>query len=197
MQNIFYYLFFFFIFIASILIIQHMQKKKQSITTQAMTLDQREEAKTFILKVAHTSWQLEQPFEQFAKDIIQSGEMSDLDNLQNDFFNNNGTFLVLMQGNKIIGTGGIKHIDKSISKLKHLFIHTDYQGRGLGTALLKKLITFAKNQGYKKVTLDVWQAEKQPVAMHLYEKFGFYRINSSSNNQSGKVIMEKKLNESD
>jgi putative acetyltransferase len=51
-------------------------------------------------------------------------------------------------------------------------VHDDFQGRGVGSALLATMIDLADNWlGLRRLELEVW-TDNAP-AVHLYEKFGF------------------------
>jgi L-phenylalanine/L-methionine N-acetyltransferase len=51
-------------------------------------------------------------------------------------------------------------------------VHDDFQGRGIGTALMRAMIDVADNWlGLRRIELEVW-ADNAP-AIHLYKKFGF------------------------
>ena len=51
-------------------------------------------------------------------------------------------------------------------------VHDDFQGRGIGTALMAAMIDLADNWlGLRRIELEVW-ADNEP-AIHLYKKFGF------------------------
>jgi putative acetyltransferase len=51
-------------------------------------------------------------------------------------------------------------------------VHDDYQGRGVGTALMAAMVDLADNWlGLRRIELQVW-TDNAP-AIHLYEKFGF------------------------
>jgi ribosomal-protein-alanine N-acetyltransferase len=52
-----------------------------------------------------------------------------------------------------------------------LAVHPDYQGQGLGQALLISLLTAAYENGLERATLEVRAANKP--ALSLYQKFGF------------------------
>ncbi|MGG1639649.1 GNAT family N-acetyltransferase [Paenibacillus sp. FSL K6-3182] len=53
--------------------------------------------------------------------------------------------------------------------LEHFYIHPNYQGRGIGSQVLKKLLEQNDVKG-KRITLNVLQGSS---ARHLYERFGF------------------------
>lgn len=63
------------------------------------------------------------------------------------------------------------------SRLRHfarlgLYVHADYWGRGIGTALLGQALSLADNWlNLHRIELDVYT--DNPAAIHLYEKFGF------------------------
>lgn len=51
-------------------------------------------------------------------------------------------------------------------------VHDDFQGQGVGNALMRALMELADNwYGLRRVELTVWTDNK--AAVHLYEKFGF------------------------
>jgi L-phenylalanine/L-methionine N-acetyltransferase len=51
-------------------------------------------------------------------------------------------------------------------------VHDDYQGRGVGSALMAAMVDLADNWlGLRRIELEVW-ADNEP-AIHLYKKFGF------------------------
>lgn len=50
-------------------------------------------------------------------------------------------------------------------------------GRGVGSALLQKIIEYAKTHGIELVSLEVRSDNKR--AIHVYEKFDFRKIGTS------------------
>ena len=83
-------------------------------------------------------------------------------------------YFVVMKNSKIIGCIGFN--GNTASKTKHygtigISVLKEYWGRGIATALLEKLISWAKEKGIKKINLDVFENNER--AIKLYEKFGF------------------------
>lgn len=79
-------------------------------------------------------------------------------------------YYVLLVDRKVIGSGGINFAgNKTIGKISWDIIHPDYQGKSLGTKLLKYRIDILKAiPGIKKITVRTSQ-----VAYKFYEKQGF------------------------
>jgi putative acetyltransferase len=51
-------------------------------------------------------------------------------------------------------------------------VHDDFQGRGVGTALMRAMLELADNWlGLRRIELEVWA--DNAAAIHVYEKFGF------------------------
>src|ERR1051326_3823880 len=51
-------------------------------------------------------------------------------------------------------------------------VHDDYQGRGVGSALMAAMLDLADNWlGLRRIELEVWADNAR--AIHVYEKFGF------------------------
>ncbi|HEX5502414.1 MAG TPA: GNAT family N-acetyltransferase [Thermomicrobiales bacterium] len=78
---------------------------------------------------------------------------------------------------RVVGTLGLHQ--ESNPRRRHsgsigMAVHDDYQGRGVGTALLAAAVDLADNWlGLRRLELTVF-ADNAP-AVHLYEKFGFAR----------------------
>lgn len=62
----------------------------------------------------------------------------------------------------------------------YIAVHPDYQGKGVGRALITHLITWGKQQNYKKVSLRVLALNKAAIA--------FYHSNGFS--EQGRLINE-------
>lgn len=50
-------------------------------------------------------------------------------------------------------------------------IHDNFRGKGLGKAIIEKLIQISRERGYCKLTLEV--REDNPAALSVYKSFGF------------------------
>jgi len=82
------------------------------------------------------------------------------------------TYFVAKEGPRIIGVMGcsLKH---GTCLLMHMVVDERYRKRGIGSALTKKAVDYARENGAIKVWLDTTPRLKE--AMALYEKHGFVR----------------------
>ncbi len=71
-------------------------------------------------------------------------------------------------------------IKKKLCRLDFLSVIKMYQRKGIGSLLMRKIISIAKNKKYKKIKLTVWS--KNFSAIGLYNKFGFYVISIKKRN---------------
>src|SRR6056297_1795394 len=71
---------------------------------------------------------------------------SDLKDIEKEYFDNNGTFLIMENDNhEIIATGAIKEIKKSIFKIRKMYVHKSQRKKGFGKEILIHLLSFAKD----------------------------------------------------
>ena len=76
---------------------------------------------------------------------------------------------------KIIGAVWVRimndygHIDNTTPSLA-MSVFKEYRGLGVGTALLKELISLLKSKGYSRISLSV---QKDNYAVKMYQKIGF------------------------
>lgn len=113
------------------------------------------------------------------KDIINQ---PDLQVYVKDFGKNKGDLCLVAQvGDKIVGAVWVRimndygHIDNetpsfAISLLKK------YRNYGIGTELMKQMLTKLKLEGYKQVSLSV---QKMNYAVRMYRKIGFEIIDEN------------------
>jgi putative acetyltransferase len=145
------------------------------------------DAKKVILTVGRKLYQWEETIEEIQERFDRQGELSDIDNFQSHYFENNGLFLVLTDDNQVIGTGAVRRLDENVCELKRLWLLEPYQGKGIGYRVLQKLIKFAQEKGYKKILLETDHEQKR--AIQFYRKVGF-QSTDKYNDRNSDVYME-------
>lgn len=108
--------------------------------------------------------------------FYRSHQNKDYDDIDTYYFNNRGTFLIVTDNEKVIGTGAIKFLDDDSCELKRFYLAKEYRRNGLGTSLLDQLTSCARALKYKKIRLEVYSPTKQKAAVSFYQKCGFYEI---------------------
>lgn len=79
--------------------------------------------------------------------------------------------IVVYEGCRAIGGGAIRRYDDENIELKRVFVHTEYQGQGIGSKLVSLLIEWAKELGYKRMILETGELLAESCA--VYKKLGF------------------------
>ncbi|MEP0782010.1 GNAT family N-acetyltransferase [Microcoleus sp. ZQ-A2] len=118
--------------------------------------------------------------------------MSDIDDVYSHYLDKGGTFLVLLDQERVVGSGAIRRLNDDICELKRMWFLKEYRGRGLAKNMVQLLLDFARNAGYKKVRLDLFDEQKQAQALEFYKRIGFYAI-APYNDSFCTVFMEKDL----
>jgi ribosomal protein S18 acetylase RimI-like enzyme len=95
---------------------------------------------------------------------------SDITNIPTTYSGNGGFWLALT-GNQLIGTIGLLDLGGGKAKLKRLFVHSTYHGKGVGPALLHHALDHALRHQFKKVSLNTYPNMKR--AQSFYLKHGF------------------------
>ena len=72
------------------------------------------------------------------------------------------------------GGGAIRAYDETTMELKRVFVRPEYQGKGVGSALVSGLIEWAKELGYKRMILETGALLAE--SCHVYTKLGFGQI---------------------
>ena len=145
-------------------------------------------AKRVVYRVAHAIFNDPRPLEESIAYFEAQHELKDMDDIQASYFENGGTFLVMTDNDEIICTGAIRQLEGDICELKRLWLLTEYHGQGLGYRMLQACLTFARDQGYKRIRLET-DPIAQSRALEFYKKLGFYEI-ASYTERGDEVAME-------
>lgn len=82
-----------------------------------------------------------------------------------------GRLLLALYDGQAAGCVALREIDEQSCEMKRMFVHTQFQGKGVGRALANKLIYEAREIGYRSMWLDT--SFRQIEAQKLYKSIGF------------------------
>lgn len=102
-------------------------------------------------------------------------------------------FLAAKEGDDYIGCGAIRIREKHYAEIKRMYVKPHARSKCVGYRILSNLQTIARQLGYKTLRLET--ATKQPAAIKLYEKFGFYKVSAFGEYKPNgdSVFYEKKI----
>jgi ribosomal protein S18 acetylase RimI-like enzyme len=115
----------------------------------------------------------------------------DLHDIQNEYLNKNGEFLVGVLNNKIVGMGALRKKTDKIGEIKLMRVHPDYQRRGYGQLILDKLEAKARQFGYLILCLDT--TTKQVPAQNFYKRNGYHETHRAVISYMETIFFEKHL----
>lgn len=79
--------------------------------------------------------------------------------------------VVYYSHNEAVGCGAFKEFDSNTVEIKRMFVHPDYRGKGIASAVLKELETWANESDYTNCVLET--GKNNPEAFALYQKSGY------------------------
>lgn len=108
--------------------------------------------------------------------ITVESEETFLRNVKRD---EHSVYYLAWKGGEIVGDASLNSFPRRMSHRAEFGVSVAKSewGRGVGSALLQKIIKYAKTHGIELVSLEVRSDNKR--AIHVYEKFGFRKIGTS------------------
>lgn len=96
----------------------------------------------------------------------------DLDDLTGWYPPPRGVFEVLEDdAGRILGCGGVRPLSDACCELRKMYFLPELRGKGVGSAFLHRLVSFAKEAGFKRMELET--ASVLQAAIALYQRRGF------------------------
>ena len=106
----------------------------------------------------------------------------------------NGVFLVALQGDAVVGCGGVQYLDDTTAEIKRMWVGPDARGAGLGKRLLARLEELARVSGRTRVVLDTNGVLLPAIAM--YRSSGYIDIDRYNDNPYAEHWFAKDLRSS-
>jgi ribosomal protein S18 acetylase RimI-like enzyme len=113
-------------------------------------------------------------------DAFLSGTYS-LEKLEQEFIETNSMLFLAVEDNEVAGFARLRESDevlnllgKNTVELQRLYVLTSAQGKSVGSLLMEKSMTHAKQNKYEWIWLGVW--EKNYKAQKFYKNWGFEKF---------------------
>ena len=76
---------------------------------------------------------------------------------------------------RLLGVGALKSLEPGHGEIKSMRTHASALGRGVGRAILQRLIDLARSQGIARLSVETGNSPLFAAANRLYETSGFIR----------------------
>ena len=83
------------------------------------------------------------------------------------------TFWSIWDGIALAGCGALKALSSGEGEIKSMRTHADHLRKGAGAAMLKHIISQARQRGYVRLSLETGSSDAFTPARALYEAYGF------------------------
>jgi len=125
-------------------------------------------------------------------DLCFQGFDEELATLPGRYAPPDGRLLLARDSAAALGCIGLRRIDATAGEVKRLYVRPAARGHGLGGELARRVITAAREIGYRRLVLDT--LEPMAEARSLYGSLGFREIPGYyANPLPGVIYMELRL----
>jgi N-acetylglutamate synthase-like GNAT family acetyltransferase len=89
----------------------------------------------------------------------------------------------------IVGSVMLVKKSKTVAKLRLLFVEPTARGLGIGKRLVEECVRFARQAGYRKITL--WTQSILGAARHIYKEVGFELVHEEPHHSFGHDLVSE------
>jgi len=120
---------------------------------------------------------------------VEAHDLETIEHPYENVLNKDGMIWFAVSDNKAVGTISMIKIDGSSYELAKLSVTENFKGYGIGNALVKTAVDFAKEKKIKKIILYTNSILK--AAIHTYSNFGFKEVEMENNEyETADVMMQ-------
>jgi len=112
-------------------------------------------------------------FKEYKINLPDNYSFADIDNLEEEYLDKSGEFIVLLREQTIIGFFALLPSVNDQIELKRLYLKASERGQGLGKFMLKEALRIARKSGHAKIHLET--VSNFVEAVSLYRKYGFQK----------------------
>ena len=107
-------------------------------------------------------------------DLCFQGFAAEVEGLPGDYAPPSGRLLLALRDDVAVGCVALRAVDGARCEMKRLYLRPGARGSGVGRALVERLLSEARAEGYGEVVLDTLPSMAE--AQRMYERFGFRDI---------------------
>lgn len=94
---------------------------------------------------------------------------------------------IAARGGDILGAAFVMRKDDAVAKLRLVYVEPSARSTGLGRRLVEEAMQFARDAGYRRMTL--WTNDVLLPARRLYQRLGFVMIASEPHRSFGRDLV--------
>jgi len=156
---------------------------------QVQSVEEREQAGSLIR--AYLVWLNERVQSDYGLEFdIEAMMESDLTE-PDKFMPPDGRFYLARYGDEVAGVGCLKKLERGVGEIQRMFVRPGFRGKGIGRAIVDRLIGDARMIGYHQLKLE--SLEFLDAAHSLYRSVGFREINPYADNSMKSYQAEETL----
>jgi putative acetyltransferase len=153
-----------------------------------------------VIEFAETPEQIQQVRELFLEyanslnfSLCFQGFDKELAELPGEYAPPGGRLLLALSDGVVAGCGALHKLAPQICEMKRLYLRPAYRGKGLGRVLCERILSEARQIGYRHLRLDTIEPSMMD-AVAMYRRMGFREIAPyRSNPMAGAKYMELEL----